>query len=68
MHTADFDTLNCSTCDAPVPPSSVSAGPVVAYRCACGTSWRINATGEQTHLRLSEAAEAKLTDRLLGRA
>ncbi len=49
---SDFDTLDCSNCEAPVPPKSVSAGPTVAYKCGCGTSWRINKDGEQTHLRL----------------
>ena len=49
---ADFDVLDCPRCEAQVPPSSVSKGPSVAYRCKCGRSWRINKNGEETHLRL----------------
>jgi len=47
----DFDTLECPNCCAPVTPRSVSGGRTVAYKCACGASWRINASGEQTHYR-----------------
>jgi hypothetical protein len=52
----DFDTLQCPHCDEPVRPRSVSAGPSVGYRCRCGTSWRINRDGNQTHLRLPAPA------------
>lgn len=65
MDAADFDTLPCFACEAPTLPGRVSAGPVVSYRCACGTSWRINASGERTHERLTAAADAAWTNRIL---
>lgn len=65
MNPADFDTLDCSACEAPVAPHAVSAGHVVSYRCRCGCSWRINAQGDQTHLRWSLRADAAWTARKL---
>lgn len=67
MTLSDFDTLDCPTCDAPTAPGSVSAGPVAAYRCTCGTSWRINPDGDQTHLRLTQRAQDRLVDDVLNR-
>lgn len=64
MQTSDFDTLACPTCSEAVEPGSVSRGPTVAYRCACGTSWRINRDGEQTHLRYREATIQFIMDRI----
>ena len=48
----EFDTLDCPHCDKSAAPKLVSAGPTVAYSCDCGTSWRIDKEGNQTHLRL----------------
>ena len=53
----DFDTLECPVCETVVAPSKVAAGPVVHYKCSCcGTSWRINSEGDQTHFRASRRA------------
>jgi transposase-like protein len=49
----DFDTLDCPVCNDPTKPKNVTAGPVVSYLCGeCGSSWRINAEGDQTHFRV----------------
>ncbi len=50
-----FDTLKCPICCAPTEPEKVKPGPIVFYKCKCKTSWRIDADGDITHLKESNA-------------
>lgn len=61
-----FDTLQCSVCDEPTLPKKVAAGPIVHYKCfECGTSWRINRDGDQTHFRVTGKGNTLIMRRLL---